>query len=227
MHARTLNRADQRHASRQEAKERTRRALLDGALRLLEDQSFDSLSLREVTRRAAIVPTAFYRHFSSMEELGLALVDESVHTLRQALRAQRAQRTPAGDVIRRSIAELVRHVHEHPLHFRFITRERYGGSQVLRDGIRREIQLFAAELATDLARLPDLDRWATDDLHMVAGLIVNTMVTNAAALVEAPADRPWIEAEIITTAEKQLRLVTLGIPSWRSGPAKPQATIPA
>jgi len=227
VHARPLIRSDQGHASRQEAKERTRRALLDGALRLLADQSFSSLSLREVTRRAAIVPTAFYRHFSSMEELGLALVDESVHTLRQALRAQRAQAQPTGDVIRRSIAELVRHVHEHPLHFRFITRERYGGSPALRDGIRREIQLFAAELATDLARLPHLDGWSTDDLHMVAGLIVNTMVTNAAALVEAPADRPWIEAEIVRLAEKQLRLVMLGIPAWRSEAAASRSTLPA
>ena len=51
-------------------KERTRADLLHAALLLLKDNSFGSLSLREVTREAGVVPTAFYRHFSSMEELG-------------------------------------------------------------------------------------------------------------------------------------------------------------
>ena len=63
-------------ATRQERKQRTRRALLDAALGLLEGQSFSSLSLRQVTGVAGIVPTAFYRHFDNMEELGLVLIDE-------------------------------------------------------------------------------------------------------------------------------------------------------
>ena len=32
------------------------------------------------------MPTAFYRHFASLEELGLALVDESFASLRAMLR---------------------------------------------------------------------------------------------------------------------------------------------
>src|SRR5439155_23497205 len=67
-------------ATRQERKRRTRQALLDAALELLKEQSFSSLSLRQVTRAAGIVPTAFYRHFDDMEELGLALIDESFRT---------------------------------------------------------------------------------------------------------------------------------------------------
>jgi AcrR family transcriptional regulator len=41
-----------------------------------DGRSFVSISLREVTREAGVVPTAFYRHFKDMDELGLALVDE-------------------------------------------------------------------------------------------------------------------------------------------------------
>ena len=75
--------------TRQERKQRTRQDLLGAALRLLEDQSFSSLSLREVTREAGVVPTAFYRHFENMEELGLALIEEAFRTLREMIRAAR------------------------------------------------------------------------------------------------------------------------------------------
>ena len=58
-------------------------------LQLEAGESFDALSLRSVARAAGVVPTAFYRHFESMDELGLALVEESFRTLRAMLREAR------------------------------------------------------------------------------------------------------------------------------------------
>ena len=130
-------------ATRQERKQRTRQALLDAALALLEEQSFSSLSLRQVTREAGIVPTAFYRHFDDMEELGLVLIDESFRTLRAMIRAARADPRTYEHVIRSSVEILVRYIHEHDTHFRFIARERFGGVAVLRHAIRAEIRMFA------------------------------------------------------------------------------------
>jgi AcrR family transcriptional regulator len=202
--------------SRRERKQRTRADLLEAALLLLKDNSFASLSLREVSRRAGVVPTAFYRHFASMEELGLALVDESFRTLRQMIRAARSETNP-DNVIRSSVEILVRHVHEHRLHFRFIARERFGGVSALRQAIRTEIKLFSSELATDLARFPYLSAWSTEDLQMMAGLIVNTMVSTAEEILDMPAGNPDVEAEIVRTVERQLRLVAVAVPHWRSG----------
>jgi AcrR family transcriptional regulator len=201
--------------TRREQKERTRVALLDAGLRLLERKSFGSLGLREVAREAGVVPTAFYRHFASMEELGLALIDDSFRTLRSMLRDARSEQI-AGDAISRSAEILVRHVHAHRLHFRFIARERSSGVPALRQAIRTEIRLFSSELSTDLARFPFLDRWSTDDLGMLATLIVNTMVSTAEEIVDAPSGRPEVEEEIVKRAEKLLRLIVLGIPAWRS-----------
>jgi AcrR family transcriptional regulator len=203
--------------TRQEQKQHTREALLNSALELLEAESFDSLSLRQVTRGAGIVPTAFYRHFESMEALGLALVDDSFRTLRHMIRSARSGPTTYEGAIRRSVEILVRHVHEHRLHFRFIVRERYGATGVLGRAIRNEIRLFSSELATDLARFPYLDEWTTEDLNMVASLIVNAMVSTAEGILEVPIENPDAEEEIVRTAEKQLRLVLLGVPQWRSG----------
>jgi AcrR family transcriptional regulator len=200
--------------TRSEQKERTRVALLDAALRLLEQKSFGSLGLREVAREAGVTPTAFYRHFDSMEELGLVLIDDSFRTLRQMIRSARAEPQRPEHVIRSSVEILVRHVHAHRLHFRFIARERSSGVPAMRQAIRSEIRLFTSELATDLARFPFLDRWPTEDLGVVSTVIVNTMVSTAEAIVDAP-DSRIAEDEIIRHTEKQLLLIALGVSAWR------------
>jgi AcrR family transcriptional regulator len=206
--------------SRQARKQRTREDLLQAALVLLKDESFSSLSLREVTREAGVVPTAFYRHFTSMEELGLALVDESFRTLRQMIRSARLETNPE-HVIRSSVQILVRHVHEHRLHFLFIARERFGGVGALRQAIRTEIRLFTSELATDLARFPYLNTWSTEDLQMIAGLMVHLMVSTAEEILDVPVASAESEDEIVRRVEKQLRLVAVAAPHWRSAAGAP------
>jgi len=206
--------------TRQARKQRTRQALLDAALELLEGQSFSSLSLRQVTRTAGIVPTAFYRHFENMDELGLALIDESFRTLRAMLRAARTDPRTDGHMIHNSVEILVGYVHEHDTHFRFIARERFGGVVALRQAIGLEIRLFASELASDLARFPYLDHWSSEDLLLLAGLMVDTMVSTAEAILDAPPKDPVAEAEIVTNAERQLRMILLAVPQWRSSGAQ-------
>lgn len=202
--------------TRRERKERTRQAILDAALAIVEADSLASLSLRRLTRAVGIVPTAFYRHFASLDELGLALVDESFASLREMIRDVRRGNPELEGVIRSSVALLVRHVHEQHAHFRFIGRERFGGVPVVRDSIRHELSLFERELATDLARLPNLNTWTSEDLRVMANLIVNAMVSTAEGIVSAPPERPEAEREIVRTAEKQLRLIVVGVANWRS-----------
>lgn len=197
----------------------TRQALLDAALLQMEaGKSFDRLSLRSVARAAGVVPTAFYRHFESMDELGLTLVEESFRTLRGMLREARAGGLPPEDMIRSSVEILIGHVREHHQHFAFLARVRSTSNPVIRHAIRSEIRLFTSELATDLARFPVLREWTTEDLQMLAGLMVNTMISTVEAMLDVPTvAAPEAEAEIARVAEKQLRLMLLGVPSWRSG----------
>ena len=153
---------------------------------------FDSLSLRRVARAAGVVPTAFYRHFDSMDELGLALVEESEATLRAMLRdAREGGPGEAGSgLIARSVEILVAHVREHRRHFAFMAHARASGNAVLRHAIRAETRLFASELATDIARLPVLRDWTTADLQMLAGLFVDTMIATIDAILEASSGVP-------------------------------------
>lgn len=202
--------------SRQVRKERTRQAILAAALQVVEQESLATLSLRQVTREVGIVPTAFYRHFSSIDELGLALVDESFASLREMIRDVRRGNPELAGVITSSVSILVQHVHSQRAHFRFIGRERFGGVRVVREAIRHELELFERELATDLARLPNLNTWSSQDLWVLANLIVNAMVSTAEGIISAPPERPEAEREIIRTAEKQLRLIVVGVTDWRS-----------
>jgi AcrR family transcriptional regulator len=203
--------ADDAPLSRQERKQRTRKALLDAALGQLESRSFGAISLREVTRAAGITPTAFYRHFESMEELGLVLVDESFASLREMMRASRAQVQEPGDDIRASAATLVRHVGTHHPHYRFIARERSGGVASLRAAIAREIDSFSRELVQDLRRYPVLGEMDAAGLDMVASLIVTVMVATAERLLDAPAGD---EATIRRRTEDQMRVIVLGALRW-------------
>src|ERR1041385_1129350 len=109
-------------ATRRESKELTRQALLRASRKLLSRNPFDSISLREVRREAGITPTAFYRHFDDMEELGLELVEESFGSLRAMLRTARSDPNLFDDAIRRSVAAVVQHVRDQTGHMRFIAR---------------------------------------------------------------------------------------------------------
>jgi AcrR family transcriptional regulator len=179
--------------------------------------SFDSLSLRSLARAAGVVPTAFYRHFASLDELGLALVDESFRTLRRMLRQAREGGAGPEQVIEASVQTLTSYVHDNRQHFAFIARARSTGNSLLRHAIRSEIRLLTSELATDLTRFPVLREWSTEDLQMVAALLVSAMISTVEAILDAPADDRAAQEEIALVAEKQLRLIVLGIPAWRSG----------
>src|SRR3954447_22777108 len=200
--------------SREERKEATRQAIVAAALRLLEDRSFSALSLREVTREAGIVPAAFFRHFESMEALGLVLIDESFRALRDMLRGARAGKLDPNRIIESSVDILIAGVNERREHWRFIGRERNSGVTVLRYAIRTEIRLITSELAIDLTRFPGLNDWSAEDLNILSSLFVNAMISIAEAIEDA-ADATALE-DIRQMAVKQLRLIIVGIDGWRS-----------
>jgi AcrR family transcriptional regulator len=198
--------------TRGEKKERTRRAILDAALRLSEQTGLVGLSLRQVAKEVGIVPTAFYRHFDSIDELGLALVEESFASLRAMIRDARRGNPPLEEIVDRSVDVLYEHVRAQRAHFAFIARERSGGSAVVREAVRQELALFERELATDLARLP-MDHWSAEDLRVLSRLIVVAMIGVAEEILESPERE---RAAIKRRARTQLLIVTVGAGNWRS-----------
>ncbi len=200
--------------SRVARKERTRRAILDAALELSSESTMAALSLRQVAKQVGIVPTAFYRHFDSVEALGVALVAESFVSLRTMLRDIRQGDPALADIVDRSITILVDHVHQQRAHFAFIARERAAGPPAVRRAIREEIERFEHELAADLSRLPGTSVWSARDLEVLSNLIVTAMVSTAEAILGAT--DPDAEQRLVEQAQLQLRMVLIGALSWRS-----------
>ncbi|WP_461166965.1 TetR family transcriptional regulator [Tsukamurella serpentis] len=209
-------RAVERHTpgpSRAEAKERTRQALLDEALALAGERSFSSLSLREVAKRAGVVPTAFYRHFASMDDLGVTLVEDAMRVLRRMLRdARRDGIAPSGSEAVRIVAKQARSNNDE---FQFLVRERYGGSPELRRAIDVELRLFAKELTHDLARISALGEWNVEDLEMIADLYVTVTLGFVAELMRIDARNTRDVDELIDRTNRQLTVVALGLGSYR------------
>ncbi|MBJ8346740.1 TetR family transcriptional regulator [Antrihabitans sp. YC2-6] len=196
--------------TRAERKEQTRQALLDGTLELSSDRGFANVSLREIARSAGLVPTAFYRHFASLDELGLALVNDGIRALRLMLRD--ARKTSGTSSARQSLEVLSKHMLANPELFRFLYRERFSGSAVVRNAIESELTLIVRELTVDLARVPVTDEWDTDDLEMAADLIVSAMMNAMATyLAASPVDRD----DVLARSGKQLRLILVGVTGWR------------
>ena len=201
--------------SREAQKRRTREALMEAALRLMsEGRSFTGLGLREVAREAGVVPTAFYRHFRDMDELGLSLVEEGGTTLRRLLREARRDGMPVSDVIRNSVQIYKSYLAEHPQEFLFVASERSGGSPVIRAAVRREVDHFTSEMAQDLRDLDYLPHLSMETLQLICGLVVNVMLSAVADILDLPPKQPRVEAALIDTFVRQLRLVFLGASIW-------------
>lgn len=196
---------------------RTRKALMDSALELVgEGQHFSSLSLREVAKRAGVVPNAFYRHFKSLDELGLALADEVGLLLRQLMRQARLQGLAADRMISDSVDFFMFNVRENPTLFRFMSQSLTGGSERLREAIRNELNFFAAEMVMDLNRLRILTHIEAIDLDMIGHLVVQTVSGIASEVLDLPAGSENLVKAIRQRTIKQVRLIFLGAGMWQS-----------
>ena len=203
---------------RQAQKQKTRQALLDAALGLLEEQSLSSLGLREVTRAVGVAPTAFYRHFRSTADLGVALVEEALGSLHPMIRTTVSATGDHEERITGAIELIARHVDGYPAHVRFIARERHGGVQPVREAIRDQLARFAQEVKDELAKDPVSAGWTEDDLLMLAHLYVDQMLSTASLFLEA-LEGPEKEREertrhVAQVATRQMRLIGLGRYHW-------------
>lgn len=201
---------------RDERKLQTRQALMKAALELMADnRGFAALSLREVTRAANVVPTAFYRHFRDMNELGQNLVDEAFVTLRRMMREVRMQMRQFDSLVRDSIDAYVSYVDQNRATFTFVARERYGGVAEIRAAIAREIRFFITELSDDLARFRQLSHLSRADRELVSQLIVNIVVNLTGDLLDLDQTVPVFHSELRDRAVQQIIIVSLGALHWK------------
>lgn len=193
-------------------KEKTRRALVDAAFnQLTADKSFSNLSLREVAREAGIAPTSFYRHFKDMDELGLAMVDESGLILRQLMRQARKRLEKGGSVVVISVDTFFEFIEDRPNMFRLLLRESSGTSLAFRTAASREIRHFVAELAEYIQMK---DKQISRELAYIQseGLVTLVFTAGSHALDMNSQEREQLKQRVVM----QLRMLARGATSYVS-----------
>lgn len=207
---------------RDERKQQSRQALLDAALHLsTSGRSFSSISLREVAREVGLVPTAFYRHFQDMDELGKELVDQValhlksvLHQLGQSYLQHKSTKTQT------SIELFVQAVNHSPKQWQFMISERWGGSETVRAAIAREIEFLIEDLTTDLTKLEKFKHIQhPQDLNVLSTILTNMSFTWAMTwlnLSKQYQDEQLKQQQtaFIENASTQVRLLFRGIANW-------------
>lgn len=161
---------------RAKRKNQTRDALLSAVLeQCASGQSFSSLSLRQVTKMAGVVPATFYRHFKDMEDLGKTLVNEmmttSIANMYQDMelgnnRSYQEQISNSVDLFFDAIDRI-------PEYAQFAVTERWGGSPAVCKALNKQIKLLIKLLSQDLGRLPAFKHVSEEDRDLLAELGAN------------------------------------------------------
>jgi AcrR family transcriptional regulator len=203
--------------------QRTRRALMNAALDFMgAGKNFSSLSIREITKQVGIVPTAFYRHFPGLDELGLAIVDDCGHSLREELRKIRQNSLSSKQMIRDSFLVFRQYVEEQPKYFLVASGERHGGSPLMREAIRSEIGRFIEEMAEDISSLGLVPHLSRNTVHNVCDLVINVMLSAASEILDWRKDETELNDEKTEAYVQQLSIIFLGAGAWQEEAAVPE-----
>ena len=188
-------------------KTETRRKLIEAALSLSAQKGFSSLSLREVTKEAGITPTAFYRHFHDMEELGLALIDEVGLSLRGLLRNARKKVDLKESIIRTSVEVFTDYIVENSNLFRLLQGERQGASPAFRKALFAELGRFIEEMSEDLNRIQLQLNQPIKDADLTSEMIVAVAFTIGGEVLELPKHK---RQDIVERLVKMIKVVIKG-----------------
>ncbi len=202
-----------------------KRLLLDAALRLAAvSRSLSGLGLRELAREAGLNPNTFYRHFKTVDDLGLEMITEMGARIRQPLRdlrfeaAQRAgQDTEVklmfgvdlrrGQRVCQETVELFfDYAAQNPQAFIVGVRELHGSSKPLRDALEQMMEAFALDMAEDLEKLQLLPNLEPSAVRQVSSMISRQLFQQSLDYIEQVDRRPAICAE----AQAQILMMFAG-----------------
>lgn len=217
---------------RAKRKNQTRDALLQAVLeQCASGQSFSSLSLRQVTKIAGVVPATFYRHFKDMEDLGKTLVNEmmttSIANMYQDMelgknRSYQEQISTSVDLFFDAIDRI-------PEYAQFAVTERWGGSPAVCKALDKQIRLLVKLLSQDLSRLPAFKQVPSDDLDLLAELGANMFFSWIIGWMDIeqntkPNEISKKRSEYKRRCERQSKMLFYGAANWNPNNTKEKST---
>ncbi len=201
-----------RRLTRREAKQRTRRRLLESARKLILAGGETRLSASAVARQAGVAGATFYEHFSNRDELMRALADELFDTLRGRLEDRRREALAAPndeEMLRAEFRTPLEMLAANPDLFRLSLRVRHHPSSPLGDSSRRIAGNTRRDLVAELVARGYPAATARDRrrLEMVAD--VHIAATEALALGYISGRYPHLEelVDVLVLVTRGTRLV--------------------
>jgi AcrR family transcriptional regulator len=206
--------------TRREAKERTRKRLLDAARQLVLAGGESRLAASIVAKRAGVGGATFYEHFRSRDDLVRALSDDLFDELREELAKRREEALAAPyseDLVRQQFRSPIEILAANPDLFRLALRVRHQPSSPLADSSRSLTGNTRSDLVAELIvrGYPHDEPEERRRLEMIADLHI--AATEVLALGYVSGRYPDLD-EIVD----MLVLVTRGTRlarAWRTGSA--------
>ncbi|EKU56743.1 HTH-type transcriptional repressor FabR [Acinetobacter courvalinii] len=174
----------------------TKEELFQATLSLIGPQkSIASLSLREIAREAGIAPNSFYRHFKDIDELAIALIDQSGLVLRRIIREARLQASKQQSIIRSSVEVFIQQLNTDEGNLSLLLREGYTGSTSYKAAVDRQLNFFQQELQEDLIRLERLNNSKISHADLAAKAITQLVFNMGAKVIDLPVEQRTEVAE--------------------------------
>ena len=176
-----------------------RQRLIEAALRIgASKRSLQGLVLRELAREAGLNPNTFYRHFSSLEQLNQAIIDELGRDIRTNLRGiRRTVQSPVAEATPRTIEYVFDYALRNPDAFIVAVRELHGAIPALREALQRMINDVAEETVEDVLFLNIVPGMQVETLREVSRVVVHYVFHQTLDYIEQPARRSQIMQQTV------------------------------
>ena len=176
-----------------------RQRLIEAALRIgAGKRSLQGLGLRELAREAGLNPNTFYRHFSSLEQLNQAIIDELGRDIRTNLRGiRRTVQSPVVEATPRTIEYVFDYALRNPDAFIVAVRELHGAIPALREALQRMIDDVAEETVEDVQFLNIIPGMKVETLREVSRVVVQYVFHQTLDYIEQPARRGQIMQQTV------------------------------
>jgi AcrR family transcriptional regulator len=190
-----------------------RQRIIEAALELAEERrSFSSLGIREITRKAQLSAPAFYRHFDTLNALGMAVIEQ---VKADVLSAFGEVRLAVAAEINLDIRPLLLKrffdlVLENPRAVIIGACEAYGPMPEMRLAIRAALRQVAEEIAKDLHISRLLDNIPEPLIADILTHIAHHVFFLAIDYIDRPNDR----TAIFNSAEQMVAMMFAGARSF-------------
>jgi AcrR family transcriptional regulator len=165
-----------------ERRQRRREEILQVATKLFARRGFADTDVQVIADRLKVGKGTVYRHFSSKEELFLAVVDRGMHQMKQAVDAATSQTSQPLEKVAAGIRAYLTFFDEHPeivellIHERALFRDRRKPTYFVHreSNVGQWRTLFSELIRAGVIRDTPVER-ITD---VISGLLYGTMFTN-------------------------------------------------